>query len=41
MLFLSVKVGPTYLVNAISVDKENYKAELIDTEYYTEEDLAQ
>ena len=41
MLFLSVKVGPTYLVNAISVDKENYKAELIDTEYYTEADLAQ
>lgn len=37
----SVKVVPTYLANPISVDKENYKAELIDTEYYTEEDLAQ
>jgi len=34
-----VKVVPTYLANPVSVDKENYKAELIDTEYYTEKDL--
>jgi putative multiple sugar transport system substrate-binding protein len=34
-----VKVVPTYLANPISVDKENYKAELIDTDYYTEKDL--
>jgi len=37
----SVKVVPTYLANPISVDKENYQAEMIDTDYYTEEDLAQ
>jgi len=37
----SVKVVPTYLANPISVDKENYQAELIDTDYYTEKDLAQ
>ncbi|CZR06337.1 multiple monosaccharide ABC transporter substrate-binding protein [Trichococcus ilyis] len=34
-----VKVVPTYLANPVSVDKENYKAELIDTEYYSEKDL--
>ncbi|WP_407702688.1 multiple monosaccharide ABC transporter substrate-binding protein [Trichococcus flocculiformis] len=34
-----VKVVPTYLANPISVDKENYQAELIDTDYYSEEDL--
>ncbi len=36
-----VKVVPTYLANPVSVDKENYKAELIDTECYTEADSAQ
>jgi len=36
-----VKVVPTYLANPVSVDKENYKKELIDTEYYTEKDLAE
>ena len=34
-----VKVVPTYLANPISVDKENYQAELIDTDYYSEENL--
>ncbi|MCB5951981.1 sugar-binding protein [Enterococcus sp. BWT-B8] len=34
-----VKVVPTYLANPISVDKDNYKVELIDTDYYTEADL--
>jgi putative multiple sugar transport system substrate-binding protein len=34
-----VKVVPTYLANPVSVDKENYQAELIDTEYYSEKDL--
>lgn len=34
-----VKVVPTYLATPVSVNKENYKAELIDTEYYTEADL--
>jgi putative multiple sugar transport system substrate-binding protein len=34
-----VKIVPTYLANPISVDKENYQAELIDTDYYSEEDL--
>ena len=34
-----VKVVPTYLANPVSVDKENYQAELIDTDYYSEEDL--
>ncbi|MGX7163923.1 multiple monosaccharide ABC transporter substrate-binding protein [Enterococcus massiliensis] len=33
------KVVPTYLANPVSVDKDNYKAELIDTDYYTEKDL--
>ncbi|KAF1296189.1 sugar ABC transporter substrate-binding protein [Enterococcus sp. JM4C] len=36
-----VKVVPTYLANPISVDKENYKEELIDTEYYSADDLGQ
>lgn len=36
-----VKVVPTYLANPISVDKENYKAELIDTDYYKESDLSE
>lgn len=36
-----VKVIPTYLANPVSVDKENYKQELIDTEYYSESDLGQ
>lgn len=35
-----VKVVPTYLANPISVDKENYKTELIDTGYYTEKELS-
>lgn len=34
-----VKVVPTYLANPVSVDKENYQAELIDTDYYQESDL--
>jgi putative multiple sugar transport system substrate-binding protein len=34
-----VKIVPTYLANPISVDKENYQAELIDTDYYSEKDL--
>lgn len=34
-----VKVVPTYLANPVSVDKENYQAELIDTEYYSKKDL--
>lgn len=34
-----VKVIPTYLANPVSVDLENYKVELIDTDYYTEDDL--
>lgn len=34
-----VKIVPTYLANPVSVDKENYQAELIDTDYYSEEDL--
>ncbi|MGC6770101.1 multiple monosaccharide ABC transporter substrate-binding protein [Enterococcus sp. LJL51] len=34
-----VKVVPTYLANPVSVDKDNYKVELIDTDYYTEADL--
>ncbi|MCD5030088.1 sugar ABC transporter substrate-binding protein [Enterococcus asini] len=36
-----VKVVPTYLANPVSVDKDNYKAELIDTKYYTEKQLAE
>ena len=35
-----VKVVPTYLANPISVTKENYKTELIDTNYYTEKELS-
>lgn len=35
-----VKVVPTYLSTPVSVDKDNYQEELIDTEYYTEEELA-
>ena len=34
-----VKVVPTYLATPVSVDKDNYKAELIDTGYYKESDL--
>lgn len=34
-----VKVIPTYLSTPVSVDKENYKAELIDSGYYSEDDL--
>lgn len=34
-----VKVVPTYLANPVSVDKDNYKAELIETDYYSEDDL--
>ncbi|MFS0991131.1 multiple monosaccharide ABC transporter substrate-binding protein [Enterococcus casseliflavus] len=34
-----VKVVPTYLSNPVSVDSDNYKEELIDTDYYTEEEL--
>lgn len=34
------KVVPTNLANPVSVDKENYKVELIETDYYSEADLA-
>lgn len=34
------KVVPTNLANPVSVDKENYKAELIETDYYSEAELA-
>ncbi|MGJ3754383.1 substrate-binding domain-containing protein [Enterococcus faecium] len=34
-----VKTVPTYLANTVSVDKDNYQAELIDTDYYKESDL--
>ncbi|WLD93345.1 multiple monosaccharide ABC transporter substrate-binding protein [Alkalihalobacillus sp. AL-G] len=34
-----VKVVPSYLLEPISVDINNYKEVLVDTEYYTEEDL--
>lgn len=34
------KVVPTNLANPVSVDKENYQAELIETDYYSEADLA-
>src|SRR5690625_4528847 len=34
-----VKVVPSYLLVPISVDIDNYKEELVDTEYYTEEEL--
>lgn len=34
-----VKVIPTYLANPVSVDLDNYKEELVDTKYFTEEDL--
>lgn len=34
-----VKVVPTYLANPVSVDIDNYKEELIDTDYYKESDL--
>lgn len=34
-----VKVVPTYLANPVSVDSDNYKEELIDTDYYKESDL--
>lgn len=33
------KVVPSYLLAPISVDADNYKEELVDTEYYTEEEL--
>ena len=35
-----VKVVPTYLSTPISVDKDNFEAELIDTDYYTKDDLS-
>lgn len=35
-----VKVVPTYLSTPVSVNKDNYVAELIDTDYYTEEELS-
>ncbi|HIX71205.1 MAG TPA: sugar-binding protein [Candidatus Enterococcus stercoravium] len=35
------KVVPTFLSNPVSVDKDNYKAELIDTDYYKESDLSE
>ena len=34
-----VKVVPSYLLVPVSVDIENYKEELIDTGYYTAEEL--
>ncbi|MGM0169070.1 multiple sugar-binding periplasmic receptor ChvE [Enterococcus sp. AZ135] len=35
------KIVPTYLAKPVSVDKENYKQELIDTKYYKEKDLSE
>ncbi|WP_371817646.1 multiple monosaccharide ABC transporter substrate-binding protein [Amphibacillus sp. MSJ-3] len=35
-----VKVVPTYLSTPVSVNKDNYQEELIDTGYYTEEELS-
>ena len=35
------KVVPTYLAKPVSVDKDNYKQELIDTKYYKEKDLSE
>ena len=34
-----VKVVPSYLLPPVSVDIDNYKEVLIDSGYYTEEDL--
>lgn len=34
-----VKVVPAYLLQPVSVDKSNYKKELVDDGYYTEDDL--
>lgn len=34
-----VKVVPSYLLEPVSVDKENYKEVLVDSGYYTEDDL--
>ena len=34
-----VKVVPSYLEVPVAVDKENYKKELIDSGYYTEDKL--
>jgi len=34
-----VKVVPTYLAKPVSIDKDNYQEELIDTGYYKESDL--
>ncbi|THE08677.1 sugar ABC transporter substrate-binding protein [Enterococcus hirae] len=36
-----VKVIPTYLADPVSVDKENYEQELIDTDYYSKSDLGE
>jgi putative multiple sugar transport system substrate-binding protein len=35
------KVVPAYLLKPVSVDIENYEAELVDTNYYTKEQLGQ
>ncbi|WP_046176120.1 multiple monosaccharide ABC transporter substrate-binding protein [Domibacillus indicus] len=35
------KVVPAYLLNPVSVDKENYKSVLVDSGYYTAEQLGQ
>jgi len=34
-----VKVVPSYLLEPVSVDKTNYKEVLIDSGYYTEDQL--
>lgn len=34
-----VKVVPSYLLTPVAVDKSNYKEQLIDSEYYTEDQL--
>ena len=37
----NVIVVPSYLCTPVAVDKNNYKEVLIDTEYYTEDQLAE
>ena len=35
----NVKVVKSYLLEPVAVDKDNYKEVLVDTEYYTEDQL--
>jgi putative multiple sugar transport system substrate-binding protein len=34
-----VKVVPSFLLEPVSVDKDNYKAVLVDSGYYSEDEL--